>query len=117
MMFKWEDSWQRKVCGNSPEKNILQDRGALPKEGDLVREYKAMPEENFLSSWLSEDVEGKEKRRRNVNKETREEVSRRGKSEGEKGGPKVVVERRCLFGDAVEKFSQGEDSDSWEFVG
>ena len=34
--------------------------GALPKEdGDLLREYQATHEENFLSSWLWEDVEGK----------------------------------------------------------
>ena len=32
---------------------MLQDRGALPKEeGDVVREYKAVHAENFLSSWL-----------------------------------------------------------------
>ena len=36
-----------------------------------------MHEDNFLSSWLREDVEGKEERRRKVNTETREEVSRR----------------------------------------
>ena len=43
---------------------MLQDRGALAKEeGDIVREYKAMHEENFLSRWLREDVEGAEERR------------------------------------------------------
>ena len=28
------------------------------EEGDIVREYKAMHEEHFRSSWLTEDVEG-----------------------------------------------------------
>ena len=38
---------------------MLQDRGAMPKEeGDIVRKYKAMHEDNFLSSWVREDVEG-----------------------------------------------------------
>ena len=32
---------------------MLQDRGALLEgEGDIVREYKAMHEDNLLSSWL-----------------------------------------------------------------
>ena len=44
---------------------MLQDRGVSVKgEGDIVREYKAMHEENFLSSWLREDVEGIEERRK-----------------------------------------------------
>ena len=38
------------VCG------ILCRTGALPKE----ESHKAMHEENFLRSWLREDVEGKE---------------------------------------------------------
>ena len=45
---------------NIAKKRMLKDRGALPKEeGDLIREFKAMLEENFLSSWLREDEEGK----------------------------------------------------------
>ena len=43
---------------------MLQDRVAWPKEeGDIAREYKAIHEESFLSSWLREDVEGTEERR------------------------------------------------------
>ena len=30
MSSKREDSWPRKVCGASPKKKMLQDRGALP---------------------------------------------------------------------------------------
>ena len=56
-----------------------------------------MHEEKFLSSWLREDVEDEEERRRKVNKETREMVSRTGKREGEKGeNETVVVERRSV---------------------
>ena len=60
----------------------------MPKEeGDIVREYKAMHEANFVSSWRREDLEGKEERRRKVNKETREEVGRSGKKRrGERRG-------------------------------
>ena len=43
----------RKGLWNLARVNVLQDRGALPKEGgDVIREKKAMHEENFLSSWL-----------------------------------------------------------------
>ena len=51
-----------------------------------------------------------------MNKETREDISRRGKREGEKREDEtVVVERRCVnpvSGDAFEKFGHWEDSDS-----
>ena len=59
MSSKHEDSWQSKVFGTLPERNILQDRGALL----MVREYTAMHEENFLSSWVREDMEGIEEGR------------------------------------------------------
>ena len=56
-------------------------------------------------------MEGKEERRRKVNTETREGVSRRGKREGEKGEDEtVVVKRRCLnlvSRDTCEEFSRG----------
>ena len=39
---------------------IMKARGELPnEEGDVVREYKSMREENFRSSWLREDERGK----------------------------------------------------------
>ena len=42
---------------------MLEDRGALPREdGDPLREHQAMHEENFLSSWLRENVERKAER-------------------------------------------------------
>ena len=46
---------------NLAREKRLQDRGALPgEEGDVNREYSVLHEENFLSSWLRKDVEGKE---------------------------------------------------------
>ena len=72
---------------------MLQDRGALPnEEGDIVREYKAMHEEHFLSSWLREDVEGRKDRE----EKAREEESRNGKRKvGREEEKAVVVTRRC----------------------
>ena len=55
---KREDSWHKNVGGTSPKVSIMKERGALLKEeGDIVREYKAMHEENFMRNWLGEDVE------------------------------------------------------------
>ena len=71
----------RKGLWNLAQKRMLEDRGALRSEGgDLLREYQAMHEENFLlSCWLREDVEGKEEDREKMNKEAEEEESKRGK--------------------------------------
>ena len=67
----------QKGLWNLAEESLLRDRGALPREeGDLVREYKAMHEENSPSRRLREDVEGMEER-----KEMDEEESRSGKRE------------------------------------
>ena len=45
----------QKGLWNLARNKMLQDRGALPKEeGDVVREYKATHEDNFLSGWLRE---------------------------------------------------------------
>ena len=41
----------------------MKERRELPnEEGDVAREYKAMHEENFWSSWLREDERGEQKR-------------------------------------------------------
>ena len=63
------------------EKRMLEDRGAVPKEDvDLLREYQAMQEEHFLSSWLREDVEGEEAEEVvKMNKDSKEEESKVGK--------------------------------------
>ena len=52
---------------NIVQKRMFEDRGALPREdGDLLWECQATHEENFLSSWLREGVEGKEMERGEV---------------------------------------------------
>ena len=62
-------------------------RGALPREdGDLLREYQAIHEDDFLSSWLREDVEGKEEKKERLNKEAEEEKSQKWERRG--GGRK-----------------------------
>ena len=51
---------------NLAREKMLQDRGALPEEeGDLVREFKAMHEDNLSSSWLREDGKDKKERKNN----------------------------------------------------
>ena len=55
--------YERNLRAQKQEYGILpgmfQDKGALPKEdSNQLREHKAMPEENFLGSWLRETVEG-----------------------------------------------------------
>ena len=51
----------RKVLRNIAKKRMMEGRVVLPKEdGTQLREYRAMHEENFLSSWLREDLEGEE---------------------------------------------------------
>ena len=78
----------QKGLWNLAREEMLQDRGALPKEEeDIVREYKAMHEENFLSSWVREDVEDKKERKMEVDKESEEVV---------KGEDETVVNRRCI---------------------
>ena len=60
--FEAEGFKAQKGLWNVAREKLLQDRGALPEEeGDIVREYRAMREENFLSSWLREDVVGTER--------------------------------------------------------
>ena len=54
------------------------------KDGDQLREYKAVHEERFLSSWRREDVEGTEDGRKNINEEAGEEESKSGKREVER---------------------------------
>ena len=65
---------------NIVKKRMLRDRGAVPKEdGDLLREYQSIHEENFPSIWLREDVEGKEEERKRLNEEAEREESKSGK--------------------------------------
>ena len=63
--FEMEGFMAQKGLWNLAKEKNLRERGELPKEeSDAVREYKAMHEENFLSSWLREDEKSKEERRK-----------------------------------------------------
>ena len=67
----------QKGLWNITTKKEKEKRGALPKEdGDLLRGYQAMHEENFLSSWLRENVEGEEEERERLNEEAKQEGSK-----------------------------------------
>ena len=62
-----------KGCGKSPKRECCKTEEHCPqKRGDLLLKYHAVQEENFLSSWLREDVEGKEEDRERLNKRWRE---------------------------------------------
>ena len=92
-------------------------RCVVQKDGDQLREYKAMHEENFLSSWLREDVEGTEEEMEKMNKEAKEEESKRGNKEVKREKETAVIKRRCvdpIYGCIFEEFSTVEE---WLSVG
>ena len=72
MISKREAFMAQKGLWNVAREKMLEDRGALPKEdGDLLRKYKAMHEDNFLSGWLRKDVEGTVEGMKSMIKEAR----------------------------------------------
>ena len=54
-------------------------------EGNVIREYNAMHEVNFISSWLREDLVEKEERRKKVKERIGEEEERQERREGKDG--------------------------------
>ena len=76
---------QKRIVNLAREK-MLQDRGVLLKEeGVVVREYKAMHEENFLSSWLREDrKDGEEKSKGNGQEDRRRDEQKADEGRGER---------------------------------
>ena len=106
------------MCYGILQEKKLQDRGALPsEEGYVMRKFNERNKEKFFSSWLREDLVGKEERRKE-DKEIRE-VKRKERGKGEKEeNETVTVERRCVTSVATEAFdicSQGEDLESCVF--
>ena len=100
--LKREDSWHKKGLWDLARERLLQDRGALPKEeGCSVRGYKATQEEKFLSSCLRKWKIWK--KRRKVNKETREEVSRTGKKRRREGRVSTLFPKMPLRNSVMEK--------------
>ena len=60
------------------KRKMPQDRGALPKEeGDVIREYKATNEENFLGSWLRKDGKDQKGRTTEADRKTTEEMGKK----------------------------------------
>ena len=88
-------------------------RGELPNvEGDAVREYKAMHEENFWSNWLKEDERGKEERKARAEENEEERGEKRKREEENEENETGTVRRRCegfVSVEAFEIFSQGRD--------
>ena len=122
MKLSWEDSWHKKGFWNLARDKRWQEGGAMPEEeGDVIREYNALHEENFLSGWLM-DVEGEGGKKWKVKERVREEGGKKEMREEEwrRDGEKeeneaVSARRRCVGFISREGFdieSQGEDSES-----
>ena len=62
--FEMEGLMAQKDLWNLAKEKIMKQKKELPDEdGDAVREFEAMHEENFWSSWLREHKRCKEERR------------------------------------------------------
>ena len=83
---KREDSWHKKVCARRQREreDVAGQRYIGWRREDIVREYKVMYEEHVLSSWLREDVEGIEERRKDRQEKAREDESRSGERKVER---------------------------------
>ena len=82
--LKWKVSWpKKKGLWNLVRERILRERGALLEEkGGAFREYKAMHEEKFLSSWLRRDGREEERGTGGDGHESEEERAKRGEEKG-----------------------------------
>ena len=70
---------------NVAKERYLKDRGALRKEdGNQLREYRAVHEENFLCSWLREDEEGVKAEMQRLSEEAEQEEGKSGTREVER---------------------------------
>ena len=83
----------------------MKERGELPnEEGDAVREYKPMHEEDFWSSWPEEDEKSKEERKAEAEGKGEEEGEKREREEEKEENETVTVKRRCDGFVSVEAF-------------
>ena len=74
----------------------MTERGEVTNvEGDAVREFQAMHEENFLSNWLREDESGKEERNARTEKNEEEKGEKRKREEDKEENETGTVKRRC----------------------
>ena len=115
--FEMEGLMARKGLWNLEKEKIMRDRGELPnEEGDAVREYKAMHEENFWSSWLREDERGKERRMAKAEMNEVEKGEKRKGEEEKEENETGTVKRKCegcVSVEAFEIFSQEGYLESW----
>ena len=105
----------QKGLWNLARNKALQEKGALPREeGDTIREYKAMHEEKFLSSWLREDGRVRQTEKRKWTRKSERTQVKKGKRVREKEEDETVVKRNCanpVSMEAFDIFSQGENSE------
>ena len=86
---------EKKSCGILEKTKLCKTEVPCQgKKGDTIREYKAMHEENFLSSWLREDGKGKTRRDMEVDKEVREDAGKKGRRVRVKGEDESVAQHR-----------------------
>ena len=85
-----------KDYGISKEKMCCRtEECCLKEEGDVIRKYKAMSEENFLSSRLREMGKARKKERiMEVDKESKEDTGKKRIREKKEETETVIVERR-----------------------
>ena len=93
--FETEGFMAQKGLWNVAREKLLEDRGALLREGrDQLVEYKATHKEHFFSSRLREDVVGTEEERKKMNKEAEEEENRSVKRQVEREKGENGVENK-----------------------
>ena len=92
---------------------MLEDGGASP-EGDSnqLREYRAMHEEKFLSSWLREDVEGRKAEMERLSEEAKQEKNKCGKKRGGEGRGKGR-DHKNEFDSRVQRIFRALQSHDW----
>ena len=94
--FEMEGLRAQQGLWNLAKVKIMKERGELPHdEVDVVREYKAMHEADFWSSWLSEDEKSKEERKAEAEGKGEEEGEKRKGEEEKEENETVTVQRRC----------------------
>ena len=110
--FEMEGLMAQKGLWNLAKEKIMKERRELPnEEGDGEREYTAMHEEYFWSSWLREDERGKEESMAEAEKNEEEKGEKRKREEEKEENGTVTVKRRCedcVSVEAFDIFTQGE---------
>ena len=88
----------RRLLNNFDTEGLMAQKGLwkLPnEEGDAVREYRAVHEENFWSSWLREEEGSKEERTAQAEKKEEQRGEKRQREEEKEENETETVKRRC----------------------